>query len=209
MRIGVDFDNTIVSYDGVFHKIAAENGLIPANIESSKDSVRNYMRNVGREDEWTKLQGHVYGARMDAAQPYPGVKEFFRRAVVAGIPIAIVSHKTRHPFLGEKHDLHLSALGWLEAQGFFDRADIGLDKSNVFFELTKEAKVARIGALERTVFIDDLPEFLDETAFPQGVERLLFDPKGENAHITHFTRINSWSEMMARYLPALTEAASQ
>ena len=60
--------------------------------------------------------------------------------------------------------------------------------TNIFFELTKEAKMARIGALERTIFIDDLPEFLDEAAFPKGVERLLFDPKGENAHIGHYTR---------------------
>lgn len=209
MRIGVDFDNTIVSYDGVFHRIAVENGLIPPETESSKDSVRNYLRSIDREDDWTELQGHVYGARMDAASPYPGVKEFFRRAVAEGVPVSIVSHKTRHPFLGEKHDLHRSARGWLEAQGFFDPAVIGLDEANVFFELTKEAKMARIGALERTVFIDDLPEFLGEAAFPQGVERLLFDPKGENAHVTHFTRIGSWSQMMDRCFPALAGAAGR
>ena len=205
MRIGVDFDNTIVSYDGVFHKIAVENGLTPVDTESSKDSVRNYLRSIGREDDWTKLQGHVYGARMDAASPYPGVKEFFKRAVAEGVPISIVSHKTRHPFLGEKHDLHKSAHEWLQAHGFFDPSTIGLDEANVFFELTKEAKMARIGALERTIFIDDLPEFLDEAAFPHGVERLLFDPKGENAHVTHFTRIGSWFEMMRRQFPAPAE----
>jgi hypothetical protein len=209
VRIGVDFDNTIVSYDGVFHKIAVEQGLIPADTESSKDSVRNHLRAVDREDDWTTLQGHVYGARMDVAQPYPGVREFFKRAVAEGIPISIVSHKTRHPFMGEKHDLHLAARGWLEAQGFFDPAEIGLDESNVFFELTKEAKMARIGALERTVFIDDLPEFLAEAAFPKTVERLLFDPKGENAHVTQFTRIASWAEMMARHFPALAKTASR
>ncbi|MEI9991462.1 MAG: hypothetical protein WDM86_15640 [Rhizomicrobium sp.] len=209
MRIGVDFDNTIVSYDGVFHRIAVENGLIPPHIESSKDSVRNYLRKVGREDEWTALQGHVYGARMDAAQPYPGVREFFRHAVAQGISIAIVSHKTRHPFLGEKHDLHLSARRWLEAQGFFDPAQIGLDESHVFFEMTKEDKMARIGALGRTVFIDDLPEFLGEPAFPGNVERLLFDPKGENAHVTQFTRMRSWAEIAARHFPASAEAVGR
>lgn len=209
MRIGVDFDNTIVSYDGVFHRIAVENGLIPAETESSKDSVRNYLRAVNREDAWTELQGHVYGARMDAAQPYPGVREFFRRAVADGVPIAIVSHKTRHPFLGEKHDLHQAARRWLEAQGFFDPAQIGLDEANVFFELTKEAKLARIGALERTIFIDDLPEFLDEGAFPRGVERLLFDPKSENAHVGRYTRIGSWSEMMDRYFPVPAETSAR
>jgi hypothetical protein len=29
MRIGLDFDNTIACYDGVFHAAALERGLIP------------------------------------------------------------------------------------------------------------------------------------------------------------------------------------
>lgn len=206
MRIGVDFDNTIVSYDGVFHKIAVEQGLIPPEVESSKDSVRNYLRRVDREDDWTALQGHVYGARMDAARPYPGVREFFRSAVARNIPISIVSHKTRSPFIGEKHDLHLSARGWLKSQGFFDHSDIGLSEENVYFELTKEAKLARIGALKCTVFIDDLPEFLGEAAFPKNVERLLFDAKGEYSHVTDFVRMASWAEIAERVFAEQAQA---
>jgi hypothetical protein len=209
VRIGVDFDNTIVSYDGVFHKIAVEAKLIPADTSSSKDSVRNYFRAEGREDEWTALQGHVYGARMDAAKPYPGVRDFFRRCVADGIAVAIVSHKTRYPFLGDQHDLHQSARAWLEAQGFFDKSQIGLSEGDVFFELTKEAKMARIGALDCSVFIDDLPEFLNEAAFPKGVERLLFDPKRENAHIKDFVRAGSWSELMDRFFPASADSAGR
>ena len=32
MRIGVDFDNTLVCYDGVFHRAALERGLIPSDL---------------------------------------------------------------------------------------------------------------------------------------------------------------------------------
>ena len=32
MRIGIDFDNTIVSYDALFHKVAREQGVIVRGI---------------------------------------------------------------------------------------------------------------------------------------------------------------------------------
>src|ERR1039458_6000068 len=104
MLIGVDFDNTIVSYEGVFHKIAIANGLIPAECETGKDEVRNYLRRVGREDDWTALQGQVYGAGMDVPVPYDSVLTFFRRCRDAGIPTFVISHKTRYPYLGPHHD---------------------------------------------------------------------------------------------------------
>ena len=32
MILGVDFDNTIVAYDSLFHRVALERGLIPADL---------------------------------------------------------------------------------------------------------------------------------------------------------------------------------
>src|SRR6185437_11131914 len=40
MRIGIDFDNTIACYDGVFHAAALERGLIPKDLARDKNSVR-------------------------------------------------------------------------------------------------------------------------------------------------------------------------
>ena len=79
------------------------------------------------------MQGYVYGARMAEAEPYPGALEFFQNCRRAGIPARIISHKTRHPFLGERHDLHQAALQWLEQQGFFDPEKIGLDRGRGYF----------------------------------------------------------------------------
>jgi len=73
MRVGVDLDNTIVCYDDVFHRVAVEWGLIPANVAVSKGAVRDYLRRQGREDTWIELQGYVYGNRFREAQPFPGV----------------------------------------------------------------------------------------------------------------------------------------
>src|SRR5579863_3735431 len=143
MHIGIDFDNTIACYDALFHRVSVEKGLIPPEVPANKSDVRNYLRRMGNENAWTEMQGYVYGARMAEAAPYPGVIEFFTACRGAGTPVSIISHKTRHPFLGPQYDLHQSAQNWLEAQGFFDADKIGLNRQNVFFELTKEAKLER------------------------------------------------------------------
>ena len=160
--IGIDFDNTIVSYDALFHKVGYERGWLGVEVPINKSDVRNYLRRAGREDDWTEMQGYVYGARMAEAAMFPGVKEFLRACRAAGHAVSIISHKTRAPFRGEQYDLHRAAIDWLEQQGFFAEADLGLKRENVFFELTKEAKLGRISAQHCTHFIDDLPEFLSD-----------------------------------------------
>ena len=204
MRLGIDFDNTIVCYDGVFHAMAVRRDLIPPEIGTGKDEVRNYLRAAGREDDWTELQGEIYGAGMALAQPWPGVLDFFRCALKAGIPVFIVSHKTRHPFRGPRHDLHAAALGWLEAHGMFD--EVGLPCEHVFFELTKEEKLARIAALGCSHFVDDLPEFLEEAAFPSEPTRLLFDPASAHQANTRHLRCESWSAITTLLLGGIAEA---
>ena len=79
MRIGIDFDNTIVCFDTLFHRAAVEKSLIPADLPLSKTSVRDYLRREGREEAWTELQGYVYGVKIHDAAPFPGVLEFFAR----------------------------------------------------------------------------------------------------------------------------------
>ena len=194
MHVGVDFDNTIVCYDALFHKVALEKGLIPADLPVNKSDVRNYLRRVDNEGAWTEMQGYVYGARMSEAAPYPGVLEFFQACRQVGIKTSIISHKTHHPFLGEKYDLHAAATAWLEQQGFFDVAQIGLPRESVFFELTKQAKLERIAQCGCTHFIDDLPEFLGEPGFPAAAQRILFDPNNLYPDEQRFSRIQAWAE---------------
>lgn len=193
MLIGVDFDNTIVCYDALFHKVARERNLIPDDLPVNKSEVRNYLRKIGKEDVWTEMQGYVYGGRMSEAAPYPGVIEFFKICREAGVEVRIISHKTRHPFLGEKYDLHKAAYDWLEQQGFFDKVKIGLPREKVFFELTKQEKLQRIGQCGCTHFIDDLPELLAEPSFPQNVKKILFDSNNLYA-AEKFVRMRNWSE---------------
>jgi FMN phosphatase YigB (HAD superfamily) len=192
MRIGIDFDNTLICYDDAFYAAAIERSLIPAQSARSKRAVRDYLRSEQRENEWTELQGYIYGSGMHLAQPFPGAFDFLERCAQNGVDVFIISHKTRVPYLGAKIDLHEAAETWLRDQGVFSR--IGLPRERVFFELTKEAKLARIASEHCTVFIDDLPELLTEPAFPPGVRRLLFDPAGDGTTSSGLESVRSWEE---------------
>jgi hypothetical protein len=196
MQIGIDFDNTIVSYDTLFHKVCVEQNLIPPAVPPHKSQVRDYLRGIGREAAWTEIQGLVYGARMAEAEFYPGVREAFLALRERAVPVFIISHKTRHPFLGPQYDLHAAARDWLEKKGFFDPRQLGLPRENVFFELTKEAKMQRIASTGVTHFIDDLPEILNAPAFPSGVKRILFDPNDSFEEEKNLLRVRSWSGIM-------------
>ena len=56
MLIGLDFDNTIVCYDRLFHRLAVERELIPPALTLSKQAVRDFLDRVGGT-VWTELQG--------------------------------------------------------------------------------------------------------------------------------------------------------
>lgn len=196
MRIGIDFDNTIVSYDALFHKVALELGVVPSGTAASKLAVRNYLRSVDQEIVWTEMQGYVYGARMDEAAGYPGAVDFIGGAVDAGHQVAIVSHKTKFPLRGPQHDLHAAARSWAERHLCVAGKPL-IPPAQVFFELTREEKLARIGALDCDVFIDDLPEIFLADAFPRATRRILFDPDAHhaNAAIGPAAVCKSWAEI--------------
>lgn len=198
MRIGIDFDNTIVCYDGVFYRAALDLGLIPADLATSKNGVRDYLNNSGQAEAFTKLQGHVYGSRMDLASCYPGAKRFVFAAAAAGHELFVVSHKTRHPILGPKHDLHAAARGFLVAENLVGPG--AFRPENVFFAQTKEQKVARVADLDCQVFIDDLPEILSTPGFPAGLRAVLFDPEARFSDLPGFERHESWGAIEAALL---------
>lgn len=192
MRIGVDFDNTIACYDGVFHAAALERSLIPPDLGQGKNAVRDYLNGLGRNDEFTKLQGYVYGARMDLAKLYDGVFDFVRKAAQASHTLYIVSHKTKAPLLGERYDMHESARGFLHNNNLV--AADGIDAENIFFELSKEEKITRVKTLQLDAFIDDLPEILNLLGARKNLRRLLFDPDC-NYQKSAFERHENWASL--------------
>ena len=197
MRIGIDFDNTLVSYDALFHRVALEQGAIPGDLKATKLAVRDFLRGKGAEDVWTEMQGTVYGARMQEADAYPGALEFLRWAVRQGIDVCIISHKTRYPYLGTRHDLHEAARKWV-SRYLVEGSRPLLAPGNVFFELSKEDKVSRITACACDAYIDDLPEILLAPTFPQATQRILFDPDGHHAE-SPLLRMRSWDDIRRHF----------
>jgi hypothetical protein len=181
MRIGVDFDNTLISYDAVFHATATRLGLIGEGIAPRKQAVRDAIRLApDGELAWQKLQGQVYGAGIADATLIDGVDAFLRRCRAEACEVVIVSHKTvfgHHD--PQRINLRDAALDWMKARKFF--ADDGYGISNVFFEATRAEKLSRIGALACDWFIDDLEEVFSDPAFPPGVRRILFAPAADAA----------------------------
>lgn len=173
MNIGIDFDNTIVSYDRVFHHHAARLGHIPPHTAMSKREIRDLIRILpDGESKWIELQGLVYGHHIDEASFAPGVHGFFRRCTEHSVRVFIISHKTRYPALGPRYDLREAAARWIEQKGL--TSDFGLSLSDCFFTDTLEEKLARVSANRCAYFIDDLVEVLAHPAFPGESKKILY-----------------------------------
>ncbi len=208
IHIGLDLDNTLVCYDGLFACLSREHSSPPSTVGGTKREVRDAMREAGQEDLWTEFQGLAYGPRMSEARPFPGVTEFVSSAVARGDRLSIVSHKTRYPYRGPRYDLQASARQWLATH----LGPAGIPDARVYLEETRDAKLARICSEAFDLFIDDLPEFLDDTNFPDHVDRLLFDPHGEyRGSGLHACR--TWSEIDSlvarRSLPSIVDRSNR
>ncbi len=77
MKIGLDLDNTLVSYDRGVFQVAKESNLIESSWPGTKKELRDRLRvQPGGELEWQKLQGLVYGSYMSESELFPGVANF-------------------------------------------------------------------------------------------------------------------------------------
>ncbi|SVA70966.1 uncharacterized protein METZ01_LOCUS123820, partial [marine metagenome] len=145
VRIGLDFDNTLVCYDAVFASESKKLGFMPLNWRGSKQDLKDELqRRADGERLWQTLQGRVYGFGMEKAVLFPGVTPFLMRGRYRGDEIFIVSHKTEYGhFDSTKTPLREVSLAWMESKGFFEKSRFGLSKENVFFEQTRSQKVER------------------------------------------------------------------
>ena len=192
MRIGIDFDNTVVCYDTLFHDLACECNLVSPSLPRTKQAVRNYLRSNGQEDIWIELQGIAYGPRMKDATASIGALDGIRELLNKGFKLAIISHKTKYPYAGSGYDLHAAAEAWLNSNGF--QSGGLLEKVEIYFETTKASKLDRIGNFSCNYFIDDLPEFLGDPQFPSKVGKILFDPNRANKRSSAYQVMTNWRQ---------------
>ena len=202
MRLGLDFDGTVVVYDEVFHRHAAERFGLPRALPVNKTAVRDWLRSQpDGEAKWIELQGLVYGLKMAEAKLAPGLAEFLRAIRVAQIPVCIISHKTEFSVAEPRVNLRAAAWAWLEANGFFASGGFALRSEDVFFEATRAEKLQRIAAQGCRVFVDDLEEVLTEPGFPASVERWHYLPGQAERRRGDIQSFSDWAKLLAHLCP--------
>ncbi|MBV8073954.1 MAG: HAD family hydrolase [Candidatus Eremiobacteraeota bacterium] len=175
LRIGIDFDNTLVDYRPVLASAAHELSLLERHAAAhksdapfTKEEIRELLRSrPGGEADWQRLQAHVYGIAIARAPAFEGLDRFVREARRRGCALYVVSHKSRFAAAApDGPDLREAAHAWLQTSGLaFDA---------VYFEPTREAKFERLASLQLTHFIDDLEEVLRDPAFPPAIRGIHF-----------------------------------
>jgi len=178
MRIGLDFDNTIVCYDEAIIRLAEKIFDLPKELALTKTGLRDYLRRQGREPDWTSFQGELYGPGMKFAQPYNGCIEAINKLLRDGHTFFIISHRSKHPYGGQNYDMHAHARNWINTVLYSRIRTWVLEESheNTFFMETKQDKLQKIKELRIDYFLDDLPEMVDEAKKFVSGKSILFDP---------------------------------
>jgi hypothetical protein len=197
--IGLDFDNTLICYDELFHRLAMEAGVACPASGASKRAIRDLARrSPGADATWQRLQGLAYGPRIQEAHLFPGLRDFFERCVQEHADLVVVSHKTEYASDdATRTPLRTAALDWMDRQGLFHFAAGVLKRGSIHFCASREYKVARIRELGCTWFVDDLEETFLEPNYPREVRGIFFAPEGPRGipHRPEILWAESWEKV--------------
>jgi len=195
MKIGIDFDNTLVDYGDAFRLIAVEMGIVSSDFAGGRDTLRDHLQTNSNQEQWWQLQAEVYGRQIMEAEPFPGCVKAIETLVGDAHSVSIVSHKTERSYAGN-YDLRDAAIKWLEKAGIAAL----IDDSNIYFLSSLEQKLEKLRELKTDIFLDDLPVVLQHEAFPKSSKGILFDPN---------TSVGAWDGFVIRNwtdLPACVDA---
>ena len=198
MRIGIDFDNTLITYDDLFTRLARERGWLPSSPMAEaidKRAVRDRVRLLeDGERKWRNLQAEAYGPCIMGAPMKDGAAAFLRVACFRGAELFVVSHKTVFAYSdrAQAHNLRDAALAWMTRHRFFLSEGFGIPLDHVFFESSRKKKVSRIAKLDCSHFIDDLPEVFEEPGFPNRSIRFLIGPHGDPSPVGPYRVVSGW-----------------
>ena len=206
-RIGIDLDNTILEYRAVFRDLALERHWVHENCPAEKAVIKKQLIEVaGNVEEgeirWQLLQAAVYGDQIGRALILEGFLEFIKAMRQNGHDLYIVSHKSETSHIDPSVNLREWALTTLTERGFFDpieQGGLGFSPEKIFFESTRNAKVARIQKLRLGWFIDDMSLVLRHEGFPENTQPLLIgEEKSEEVpYFDNWSQIQNYFEIEA------------
>ena len=201
--IGVDFDNTVISYDDILSKLAHERG-ISVTFPCSKKILRDLLRQLPNgEIEWQKWQAIMYGPMIGEAKLMSHAGNFFKQCRIKNVSVYIISHKGEYAAQDTSGiNMRTAALKWMHDNHFFSKDGLGFKQESIFFCNTRQEKIQKIRKLGCNYFIDDLEETFLEEGFPQTVQGILYSPTGDNSQSTEkLTLATSWKEITQYFFP--------
>lgn len=207
-RIGFDLDNTIIDYRALFLGLARREAWVPTGCDAEKSAVKQGLRDLAGEPglaecRWRQLQAWAYGDDLHQAYVFEGFTACVQMLRKFHVELFIVSHKTEVSNFDTDVQLRVAARRFLQRRGFFGHVAVGglgFSEQSIFFEDTRQAKAARIAALELDVFVDDLPEMFATAGFPSETQPLWFHPPAPEDSTAPTTvdglpRFSTWSEI--------------
>ncbi|MDC0253257.1 hypothetical protein OAK75_00065 [Bacteriovoracales bacterium] len=190
LRIGFDFDNTIVSYESLFYDLAIEKEYFQKehNVPKIKSVVKELLINQdGHDLRWRELQSLAYGKEITKAQPFPNAISVISELKKQEHDLFIVSHKTEYSNYQKGVNLRKVARNWIKLN------QVDIKEENVFFCETIEKKIDKVSQLRLDFFFDDLLKVLQHNNWPEHTQGIHFLPKGESDHKMHLL---SWDHML-------------
>ena len=191
MRIGLDFDNTIIDYNEVFFALASTRKWVAPTPALNKEEVKEALLQAdGNDRRWQELQALAYGPEILRAKISAGLLgalEFFRDQ---GHEVMVVSHKSETSNLDGKTPLREWARRWIQ------EARLPIDLADIHFEPTLAEKVARIAGLKCDLFVDDLPSVFAHESFPHATcQAFLYRPLESATEAPEAFVVSSWAEV--------------
>jgi|LakMenEpi03Aug12_release.lakeMendotaPanAssembly.Ray.scaffolds.fasta_scaffold398685_2 hypothetical protein len=169
--LGIDFDNTIISYDKVFYSIALKKKLVKKKIQKKKTIIKKEIIKYSNEDEWTRIQGLAYGKYISKAKQYPNALTILKNLSLK-YKLYLISHKTKKPFIGKNYNLRKKAMMWLRKNNFINSIESPFNSKDIYFENTVKKKIQRIKKLKCNIYIDDLKAIL--SMLPNKIKKIHF-----------------------------------
>jgi len=199
MKVGIDLDNTIMSYDRAFQMAAYDRGLIDSSCEYTKQELSQKIRSrKNGEIEWQRLQGYVYGKGIKKAHIFPGVYRFLWRCCYRGIGVEVVSHKTEYGhYDAEKHSLREATIQFLHEHKILqDNSEKNRKKliNKITFTDTQQDKINYILDNNFDYFIDDLEEIVKSKELTN-IKLILFNGRdGASWDEINSSLLNDWTK---------------
>ena len=159
---------------------------------STVRSLKNYYLQGGNyKNDWLSVQEWMYTKGLKLATLRFGAAELFSNLYDKGADMYIVSHKTKFS-AGERKDLVTPATDWISKNIPNHLIPI---KSQIFFEATRDKKIARISALNLTHFVDDLVDIFLDKKFPTKVKSFWLTEKNNEKIFGEVIQISSLLEI--------------